>query len=190
MLYSAFLEKDVDRLIENYVEAEYQSEGAAIRVAMNALPAIVFLAEAKPLRARADRNEKLWTYMSLISLGAVAALVLTPSSTAVDRLALYGIPIQLFVWSRLPDVIGRGRSAIIVFGCVIYSSVVLMTWLLFATHSRSGYPISSIRSAQIPLTSTICASRSLCRSAVMRECDKRLRDHCSANAGAGDGAGR
>ena len=43
MLYSTFLEKEVDRLIEGYVEAEYQSEGAAIRVAMNALPAIVFL---------------------------------------------------------------------------------------------------------------------------------------------------
>src|SRR5215203_2394671 len=42
-LYSAFLEKEVDRLIEGYVEAEYQSEGAAIRVAMNALPAIIFL---------------------------------------------------------------------------------------------------------------------------------------------------
>ena len=78
--------------------------------------------------------------MSLISLGAVAALVLTPSSTAVDRLALYGMPIQLFVWSRLPDVIGRGRSAVIVFGCVIYSSVVLVTWLLFATHSAYWLP--------------------------------------------------
>ena len=43
VLYSTFLEKKVDRLIQNYVEAEYQSEGAAIRVAMNALPAIVFL---------------------------------------------------------------------------------------------------------------------------------------------------
>ena len=44
VLYSTFLEKNVDRLIKNYVDAEYQSEGAAIRVAMNALPAIVFLA--------------------------------------------------------------------------------------------------------------------------------------------------
>ena len=66
--------------------------------------------------------------------------MLTPSSTAVDRLALYGIPIQLFVWSRLPDAIGRGTSAVTVFGSVIYSSVVLVTWLLFASHSSAWLP--------------------------------------------------
>ena len=159
VLYSVFLEKSVDRLVENYVEAEYQSEGAAIRVAMNALPAIVFLLNRSRF-ALERQEEKLWTYMSLISLGAIAALLLTSSSTAVDRLALYGIPIQLFVWSRLPDVIGRGWSAVIVFGCVLYSSLVLMTWLLFATHSADWLPYQLYPSAQIPLTSTICAHRS------------------------------
>ena len=142
-LYSTFLEKEVDRLIEGYVEAEYQSEGAAIRVAMNALPAIIFLLKRSSF-GLAPEERKLWTYISLISLGAVAALVFTPSSTAVDRLALYGMPIQLFVWSRLPDVIGRGSAAIVVFGCVSYSSVVLGTWLLFATHSALLATVSTL----------------------------------------------
>ncbi len=106
---------------------------------MNALPAIIFLLKRSSF-GLAPEERKLWTYISLISLGAVAALVFTPSSTAVDRLALYGMPIQLFVWSRLPDVIGRGSSAIVVFGCVSYSSVVLGTWLLFATHSGYWLP--------------------------------------------------
>jgi hypothetical protein len=139
LLYSTFLEKDIDKLIEGYVEAEYSSEGAAIRVAMNALPAIVFLLYRRSF-ALGPSEQKLWTYISLISLGAVAALVLTPSSTAVDRLALYSMPIQLFVWSRLPDVIGRGAPAVIVYGCVIYSSLVLVTWLLFAGHSPYWLP--------------------------------------------------
>jgi hypothetical protein len=139
ILYSTLLEKELDNLIKNYAEARYQSEGAAIRVAMNALPAIVFLLNRR--RFAIDRQEdKLWTYISVIALGAIVALVLTPSSTAVDRLALYGIPLQLFVWSRLPEVILRGRSAVIVFGCVSYSSLVLVTWLLFATHSTYWLP--------------------------------------------------
>ena len=139
LLYRTFLAEDIDKLIEGYVEAKYSSEGAAIRVAMNALPAIVFLLNRRSF-ALDLAEQKLWTYISLISLGAVAALVLTPSSTAVDRLALYGMPIQLFVWSRLPDVIGRGRSSIIVFGSVTYSGAVLVTWLLFATHSPYWLP--------------------------------------------------
>ena len=56
VLYSTFLEKNVDKLIQNYVEAEYQSEGAAIRVAMNALPAIVFLLNRS--RFALDRQER------------------------------------------------------------------------------------------------------------------------------------
>ena len=154
-----FLEKDIDRLIEGYVEAKYSSEGAAIRVAMNALPAIVFLLNRRSF-ALGPSEQKLWTYISLISLGAVAALVLTPSSTAVDRLALYGMPIQLFVWSRLPDVIGRGRSAVIVFGCVsLFQPGPGARGSCSPRTLRTGYPISFIPSAQIPLTSTICASR-------------------------------
>src|SRR5918994_875716 len=106
---------------------------------MNALPAIFFLLKRRSF-ALGRSEQKLWTYISLISLGAVAALVLTPSSTAVDRLALYGMPIQLSVWSRLPDAIGRGWSAFVVYGCVAYSSLVLVTWLLFAAHSPYWLP--------------------------------------------------
>ena len=66
----------------------------------------------------------------------------------------------------------RGRSAIVVFGCVAYSSAGPGTWLLFATHSGSGYRISSIPSAQIPLTSTICANR-ICEGSSLVETNAR-----------------
>ena len=44
----------------------------------------------------------------------VVLLVVSPSSTAVDGVALYWIPLQLFVMSRLPNALGlrEGKNAI------------------------------------------------------------------------------
>jgi hypothetical protein len=59
------------------------------------------------------------------------------SSTAVDRLALYIIPLQLFVGSRILDTCIFGIAP----GCwtqllVAFSLAVLLVWLLFAGHSQ------------------------------------------------------
>jgi len=83
-----------------------------------------------------------WTWLSLGALGSVVVLMMSPSSTAVDRLALYWIPLQLFVLSRLPNAIGRPNSlnSIWVYGVVAYSAVVLFVWLFFAIHAGAWLP--------------------------------------------------
>ena len=42
---------------------------------------------------------------------SIPLLLISPSSTAVDRVALYLIPLQLFVWSRVPISLGREASS-------------------------------------------------------------------------------
>jgi hypothetical protein len=61
----------------------------------------------------------------------------TSLSTAVDRVALYLIPLQLFVWSHFPDVFGRPgrRNMVGVLLVVIFYATVLFVWLQFAHHS-------------------------------------------------------
>lgn len=64
-----------------------------------------------------------------------------PSSTAVDRVALYMIPPQLFVFSRLPDVLGGGKKVRPwVAAIVAYYALVLFVWLTFATHAQYWLP--------------------------------------------------
>jgi hypothetical protein len=145
LLYWLLLAESVDRLMENYVEANYQSQGAAIRVAMNAFPAAVFLTYRRYFKLQgAELN--LWTYLSLGALAFVALLMFTPSSTAVDRMALYFIPIQIFVLSRLPIALnlryGIGQPAQL--GVVTYSAAVLFIWLNFAVHARYWLPYQMI----------------------------------------------
>jgi hypothetical protein len=141
LFYGLLLQDSVEALTVNYLGAQYESSGAAIRVAMNAVPAVLFLFYRRRfVMAPADRS--FWTWMALGALAFVVLLVLSPSSTAVDRVALYWIPLQLFVLSRLPNALGPrdGNNAIWVRAVVGYSAAVLFVWLFFATHAFAWLP--------------------------------------------------
>lgn len=137
-----FLVQDsLERLQYTYLEREYESQGAAVRVAMNALPAVVFLLFRR--RFAMERAQSIfWTWMSLGALAFIGLLALSPSSTAVDRLALYWIPLQILVFSRLPDAISKlpTRNVIWVSLVVVYSATVLFVWLYFSNHSQAWLP--------------------------------------------------
>ncbi len=139
-MFYFYLKESAETLIHGYIEAQYDSQGAMIRVAMNAVPAFLFLLYRN--RFRLEKAEQaLWTWFSLISLLFVPALVLSPSSTAVDRVALYFIPIQLFVFSRLPDAIWRGQNRQAVHGIVVAGyALVLFVWLNYAGHAQYWLP--------------------------------------------------
>ncbi len=140
LMYFLYLEDSADTLVKGYIEAEYSSQGGAIRVAMNAAPAALFLLYRK--RFRLDRAEQtLWTWFALISLAFVPILLISPSSTAVDRVALYFTPIQIFVFSRMPDALWSGKRRPAARALVAgYYGVVLFVWLNFATHAQYWLP--------------------------------------------------
>lgn len=141
LLFGLMLQESVNTLVLNYVDAELESTGAAIRVAMNALPALIFLLRRRRFEL-APAQRKFWTWMAWGALAFVALLYVSPSSTAVDRVALYWIPLQLFVWSRVPDAMGRpgGANTLWVYAVVGYSATVHFVWLFFATHAYLWLP--------------------------------------------------
>ncbi len=141
LLFVLLLQEAVDSFMAGYVDQEYESSGAAIRVAMNALPATLFLLMRKRF-AMPQVQRTFWTWMSWGALALIAILFVFPSSTAVDRVALYWIPLQLFVWARVPDAIGRagGANAFWVYSVVGYSATVHIVWLFFSTHSYLWLP--------------------------------------------------
>lgn len=130
--------KSSEALWNSYVVADYQSEGGAIRVAMNAIPALLVLIFRR--RLIPDPTElKLWTWMALLSLACLPLVVI--SSTAVDRVALYFIPIQLYVFARLDRLaVRRDHRALIVIGVVGYYGVIEFVWLNFASHAMYWVP--------------------------------------------------
>lgn len=137
LLYDVFLSSATDILFKNYIDAKYNSQGAAIRVAMSAIPSTIFLVLRKRF-GMSPREYIVWRNFAFASLGLVLLLVLLPSSTVVDRLALYILPIQLAVIARLPRLgfgVGLGRIM-----AVAYSFAVLFVWLNYAVHASYWIP--------------------------------------------------
>lgn len=124
----------------NYVDSDYAfaSEGGAIRVAMNAVPAMLMFLYGRRLAADAVEY-RLWWWIAALSLACVPLLFL--SATAVDRLALYLIPLQLYVFARMPRLARSMRQrTLFTMGIVSYYAAVQFVWLNFATHAPWWVP--------------------------------------------------
>ena len=141
LLYVLLIQEAINFLAYGYLESEYQSSGAAIRIAMNAMPAAIFLVFRKRFQLTPEQHS-FWTWMALSALLFILLLEVSPSSTAVDRIALYWIPLQLFVWSRVPNVLGKktGKNLLWVCAVVAYSATVHFVWLVYADHSVAWLP--------------------------------------------------
>ena len=81
----------------------------------------------------------------VLALAFVGLLAASPSSTAVDRMALYLVPLQLFVLSRVPDALGRDPTVrrLLTLGIVAYCGAVEFVWLNFADHAENWVPYRS-----------------------------------------------
>jgi hypothetical protein len=141
ILFALLLQEAASFLIYGYVESQYQSSGAAVRIAMNALPAALFLIFRTRFELSSEQRS-FWTWMAWSALLFIALFIVSPSSTAVDRVALYWIPLQLFVLSRLPNALGQrdGKNAVWVYAVVAYSAAVHFVWLVYADTAFAWLP--------------------------------------------------
>lgn len=151
--YALLLAESVEALNVGYIEAGYQSEGALVRLLMNALPAMLLLWKRKRFGLTLPQG-RLWFWFALSSLTLLGLYFVIPSSTAIDRVALYLLPLQLMVFSNLPEVLGRRRSAAHgpadlpanpanggwVLLVLAYYGAVEFVWLNFATHAFAWLP--------------------------------------------------
>ncbi len=91
-LYTLLLQDSVYLLVKKYIGARYSSSGAAVRVSMSLLPPIIFFLYRRRF-GFSEVEKRLCRNFSLVAIGSTIALVLSPSSTAVDRIALYLLPL-------------------------------------------------------------------------------------------------
>ena len=141
VLFALMVQEALSFLMGGYIEGEMQSAGAGIRVAMNAVPAILFLIFRKHFYLSV-KQRSFWSWMSWSALLLVVLLAVSPSSTVVDRIALYWIPLQLFVLSRLPNALGRksGKNLLWVLAVLAYSASVHFVWLFYADTAFAWLP--------------------------------------------------
>lgn len=140
-LYAVFLSDDVDLLISAYFDVEMSSSGALIRTLMNVVPAVIYIALGH--RFGLSNHERiLWNALAFTAIALLPAFYMLPSSTVIDRLGLYALPLQMFVFSRLPYAF---RTSPFFFGNLVlavigYSVAVMLVWLFAADHSQYWLP--------------------------------------------------
>jgi hypothetical protein len=85
------------------------------------------------------QERRLWLWIAVLSLACLPLVAL--ASTAIDRVALYFIPLQLFVFSRVPRLATtvRGRTGLVL-AVVAYYGAVQFVWLNYAAFSPYWVP--------------------------------------------------
>lgn len=139
--YQVLLDDAVERYADAYLESEMQSAGAFIRLLMNVVPAAIFIGWHRRFAMPAV-EVKLWKLFSLISIVLFLGFFVTAATTALDRIALYMIPLQLVVFSYFTDVFGRAGTGnrMIVLAVLCYYAAVLLVWLNFAVNAAAWIP--------------------------------------------------
>ncbi len=137
LLYDLFLGNEMDKFVQNYIHTGYSSSGAGIRLGMNFVAAAI-LAVANHRLKFSETEWKLWRSFAWASLVLLVFLFISPSSTAVDRMSIYVMPLQIAVLSRVPllwnpETIGR----LLV---ILYLAAVQFVWLNFAVHANLWVP--------------------------------------------------
>lgn len=141
VLFFFVLRSRIDMFQTNYIEAEYDSSGALVRLLMNAVPALLFIVYRQRFVV-SDAGRALWLYFSIASLLLIGIVLISPSTTIIDRIGLYFIPLQLYVFGNLAQALradGRGRT-VVVAAVLFYYMAILFVWLNFATHAALWVP--------------------------------------------------
>lgn len=145
VLFVLVLRSSSDAMIQNYAQSNYDSQGAAIRVSMNVLAAAALLIWRKRFTFP-PFIRSYWMVNAVISLASLIALFLVSASSGVDRIALFLIPLQIVVFSRLPYVLsGTGRPLpSLLIGVIAYSFSVQFVWLDFAQNAKEWVPYRTV----------------------------------------------
>lgn len=124
-----------------YISYSRESQGAALRLGMNVVPAVIFLIFAR--RFAGDPNElRIWRVFALIAVASFLVWLILPQTTALDRMALYLIPLQIFVFSRMPTSLGApsSPSGMLLVAVTAYSALIQFVWLNFSNNARYWLP--------------------------------------------------
>lgn len=132
----------ISHYAKDYLEAKYNSSGALIRLILNFVPSLLYLFLKKRFDFFSINQHKICYIFSISSCILFLLYFVVPSSTALDRFALYFQPLQLMVWSSIPDVFGiKGRKNLgWVFFVILIYAIIEFVWLFFGHYSGSWIP--------------------------------------------------
>lgn len=104
---------------------------------MNLIPSIIFLIFYKTFMQFKDY--KLWFYISIANI--ISMIFVSTYSTAVDRIALYLLPIQIAFYARVPMLIENSiLRTLFVFAIIIIYGLMMFVWFNYSVKAEFWLP--------------------------------------------------
>lgn len=136
-----FAASQLQSFSEGYFETEYSSGGALVRLLMGFIPSALLLLRWKEVDSP-YRVRMMWLGMALGNVAALVALAVSPSSTVIDRMALYFAAVQIFVFGEVLRLFGLSQRNLLLARllAIALSACVMLVWLNLATHAGDWVP--------------------------------------------------
>jgi EpsG family len=143
--YIAVVIPRIEQFDASYLQTEYDSTGAVPRVLMSAVPAALVLARLRSF-APDVRSRSVWISMAATGLFALFALAVSPSTTAVDRAALFFSPVQMAAYGEFRALSNLSQRAPLLYrsALILLAAFVQVVWLIFATNAPFWVPYHSL----------------------------------------------
>nr|WP_277870224.1 EpsG family protein [Vibrio breoganii] len=139
-IYEVLISNSMDLMVRSYIDRERESRGAWIRIIILIVPAILFFVFNKNYKKVMEVNEfslTKWFCAAIVCL----PLFMSISSTAVDRVSLYFIPVQVIVFCRFIDLFSTNASRYL-FTLITYLGfgAFLIVWFSLSNYSWAWIP--------------------------------------------------
>ena len=128
-----------------YSTGGFDSTGTLVRVMMGFVPSTLILLRWRAFETNA-RARSLWLLFAWANVAALVAFGLVPTSTVVDRAALYFAVIQLAAFGEFRSLLGIPDQMTVLARMAMIGVAVAVqgVWLVYATHSVYWVPYRSV----------------------------------------------
>ena len=131
-------------MVTNYLVHSMQSRGGQLRLAINVIPALVYFRYREKFPFT-EIQHKIIAFLAITSLVLFAFVIVAPSfSTALDRLGLYFLPLQLIIFSFLPDLFQGNKKVFMNSSILLFYSLMFFVWIFFADNAYAWLPYENI----------------------------------------------
>lgn len=117
-----------------YITQGMESRGGLARVILNIIPSLLFLSYRHQWYSRWPHHYGLLFWLSIISIALLPLQFL--SSTVIDRISLYVIPLQMIVFSMLPLLYEGGLKYFFLMGSAAMYFFIYIYWLIFSYYAQ------------------------------------------------------
>lgn len=145
IIYIFYFQNYFYEMINLYVVSNYESKGAFIRLLLNMIPSLFFILFKNQFKIN-NTERSTWLIFSVLNIILFILYFFVSGSAALDRISIYLTPIQILVFTYLPEILSKKRylSKFIVFCIVFLYFTILYVWINFSINSVNWTPYKNI----------------------------------------------